>query len=184
MDLLDEIWRMIFECLDVVEIVKLREVSKRFKFLIDTMCFKKLIIYGYGSSWRHTNFPGPMLQFREFSFLPDSSFQLVFANLKILLMDCKLGLDFNLELLNEFRRLEKLYMRRIELSERTHVLKLPNLKSLRISLYVPQIFKPKANGRKWQDKWQAWVVLESKVTKLKCDGFRHVSSFTRSALNI
>ena len=175
MDLPDEIWRMIFELLDVLEMVKLREVSKRFRFLIDTMCFKKLIIFDYCGiylcyfPYRHRNFSGPILQFPKFNFHPDSSFQLVFANLKILLMGCDLGVDFNLELLNEFRRLEKLYLRRIELPERTHVLKLPNLKSLRIGLHVPIAY-----GNNRQEKWQAWVVLESKVTKLKCDGFRRV----------
>lgn len=181
MDLLDEIWMMIFEDLNTVEIVKLREVSKRFKFLIDTMCFKKLTICDYDSihfyslGYQYKSPYGPMLQLYRFNLLSNSSFQLVFANLKVLLMGCNLGLDFNLESLNEFSKLENLSIRSVTLPEKSQVLKLPNLKTLLIDLNVPLVWKTVANGlKKWVKKWQAWVVLDSKVTKLHCSGFTHV----------
>lgn len=46
MDLLDEIWQLIFrEYLDLVKTIRCRMVSKRFKFLIDQLSSDQLSAY-------------------------------------------------------------------------------------------------------------------------------------------
>lgn len=147
MDLLDELWSLIFrEHLDFLDTVQCRRVSKRFKFLIDRLRPSELFVYGSQVSslyrtYRDDRDPAMWIQLRRFYFEANSSFQILFVNLRFLQLDIEIGIfgiydykkQFNLELLNEFVRLEKLYLNTVVIS-RSRTLRLPELKVLSINL--------------------------------------------------
>ena len=142
MDLLDELWSLIFrEYLDFLDTVRCRQVSKRFKFLIDHLQPTELFVYGFYDQAVHQTYrddrdPAMWIQLRSFYFKENSSFQIVFANLRFLQLDCvifEFQTNFNLELLNELVHLEKLYLNEVVIS-RSRTLRLPKLKVLSFTL--------------------------------------------------
>lgn len=175
MELLDEIWRLIFaEHLDFVETVRLRRVSKRFKFLVDQLRPTELFVYGHrpqicrGRSFRDDRNSSNWIQLCGFHLKANSSFQIVFANLRVLELDIllgkawKKGTPFNLELLNEFNRLEKLYLNMVIIS-RTQTLRLPNLRVFSLHLLSEQEYAEIRTRRQ-----HPRLVLDSKVKRLFC----------------
>ena len=141
MDLLDELWSLIFgEYLDFLDTVRCREVSRRFKFLIDQLRPRELLIHG-DNPHRPLSFAWPdrdpemWIQLSSLKLKPDSSFYSLFANLKFLQLNVKLQTDFNIETLNVFTRLEQLYVNMLYI-DKSQTLKLPALKvlSLRFKL--------------------------------------------------
>lgn len=140
MDLLDEIWSLIFrEHLPFLDAVRCRRVSKRFKFLIDQLRPAELFIYAYTPAscftYRYESESTMWMQLRKWDFYleSNSSFQIVFANLKFLQLEKCLNKKFNLEFFNEFVQLEKLYLNLVVIS-RSQTLKLFKLKVLSIKL--------------------------------------------------
>lgn len=138
MDLLDEIWSLIFgEYLDYVDTIRCRRVSKRFKFLIDHLRPSELLVYSYETD-KHFNCgpvdrqPTRWIQLPE-SLPPNSSFQIVFGRLKFLQFGTTLHKEFNLELLNEFVQLETLYLGEVYLVK-SKTLRLPKLRALSLRL--------------------------------------------------
>lgn len=180
MELLDEIWRLIFsEHLDFVETVRCRQVSKRFKFLIDQLRPTDLLVYGrmnpnfLGNSYRDDRNSSNWIQLNRLELVPDSSFQIVFASLRVLELNIELNMsgkkEFSLEVLNEFHGLEKLYMNKVVIS-RNQTLHLPNLQVFSIDLYSEE------ESKELQIRWniridyskQPRLFLDSKVKRLLC----------------
>lgn len=162
MELLDEIWRLIFsDYLELVDTFRCRQVSKRFKFLVDQLRPSGLFVCGhepwkyspYVGGYRDDQKPAQWIQLIEFNLRPRSSFQIVLANLKCLEINIYLKADFNLELFNEFTRLEKLYLNQVMISK-SQTLRLPKLKVFSVNLF---------SGRE-----NVFLVLESKVRRLFC----------------
>ena len=183
MELLDEIWRLIFaEYLDFVDTVRCRRVSKRFKFLADQLGPKELFVYSHmfplceSTGYRDDRNPLNWIQLHRFQFEPNSSFQIVFANLRVLELDIHLGKnivksekEFNLEFFNEFVHLEKLYLNTVVISRR-QTLRLPNLRVFSIRLYSEDEFFECSS--RWEERIiysrQPRLVLDSKVQRLLC----------------
>ena len=170
----DEIWRLIFgEHLDLVETVRCRRVSKRFKYLVDQLRPTELLVYGYRiwpcspSDHKDDRSPAHWIQLYRFQLTPNSSFHIVFANLKVLELNMPLGETlwgvwdekaFNVEIFNEFVLLENLYLNRVRIS-RNQTLRLPNLRAFSITLYSKDEHR------------MPRLVLDSKVQRLFCSGF-------------
>lgn len=142
MDLLDEIWILIFrEHLDVLDAVRCRKVSKRFKFLIDQLRPSELFIYSFYPhsltfTYRYERAPTIWWQCRKavFNLEPNCSFYILFANLRFFQLDMSLyKKDSPIEVFNGFFHLEKLYLNRVVIA-RSQTLKLPRLKVLSIAL--------------------------------------------------
>ena len=182
MELLDEIWRLIFaEYLYLVDTVRCRRVSKRFKFLVDQLGLTELFVYGHMPSicgsdgYRDDRNPSHWIQLYRLELEPNSSFQIVFANLRVLELDIvvgktfKSGKEFNLELLNEFVRLEKLYLNTVVIS-RNQTLRLPSLRVLSLTLYSTEEYAE--CSARWKERIiysrQPRLVLDSKVKRLLC----------------
>lgn len=169
MDLLDEIWVLIFRrYLDGIDTMRCRQVSKRFNFLIDQFCLTELLVCDYHSTCYDVHSvdrePGLWIQLFEFNLKPNSSFQAVFAErLKFLQMNIKLTREFNLEILNEFVCLEKLNLMRVIIS-RTQTLKLPKLTTFSIRLYTEREYK--YHSRPINYDREPRLVLDSKVKNL------------------
>lgn len=184
MELLDEIWQLIFaRHLDAVDTLRCRRVSKRFRFLVDQLCLTELAVYGHKPSMPglcspcygdYDHDPFHWIQVYQFDFGPNSSsFQIVFRNLKFLQLDLDLkrncGKIFNLELLNEFTGLEKLYTNTVVIRT-TQTLRLPRLKVFSIKLYSEREYdnRPATSYFRFNYKKQPRLVLDSKVEKLFC----------------
>ena len=95
MELLDEIWHFIFTVhLGLVETVRCRRVSKRFKSLVDQLHPTELLVYdhwpsSYAASY-HRDDRSYWIQLYRFELESNSSFQIVFANLRVLELDISL----------------------------------------------------------------------------------------------
>ena len=174
MELLDEIWSLIFrEYLDLLDTLRCRRVSKRFKNLIDQLRPSELLIYGYDHSSyyyeAYTDYRDPKMWVqlpKSFNLEPNSSFQIVFANLKFLQFDMILRKEFNLELLNEFVLLERLYLNRVVLSTRK-TLRLPRLQMLALRFQSDkENRKGPSSYRRIDYQREPRLVIDSKVKTL------------------
>lgn len=189
MKLLDEIWRLIFtKYLDFVDTARCRLVSKRFKYLIDNLGPTELAIYDCSKFYNqlekfyvdHDREPVYWIQLSKlnfFRFKPNSSFQIMFKHLKFLQIylslnalsrdEKKLFKKFNLEFLNEFTSLEKLYLNEVSIS-RSQTLRLPRLKVFSIELFSRREARedPRFYGINYRK--QPFLVLDSKVERLFC----------------
>ena len=150
--------------------IRFRQVSKRFKFLIDQFCMSELLVYG-GSQLEQLHYtddrePGLWLWLSEFNFVPNSSLLNMFAKLKFLQMNIKLYEEFNLEIFNEFIELEKLYLKDVVIS-RSQSLRLPKLKvlSIRILTKSQSEYTGKVQERIHYSR-EPRLTLDSKVEKL------------------
>ena len=143
MDLLDELWSLIFrEHLYFLDTIRCRRVSRRFKFLIDQLRPTELLICGkYPNGllpiYRGDRDPQMWIQLRTLNLNPDSSFHSVFVNLRFLQLNTNLEREFNLELFNEFTRLEKLIMNFV-IVRVSQTLRLPALKVFSLRLRPDQ----------------------------------------------
>ena len=172
MELFDEIWHFIFsKYLGPMEIIRCRRVSRRFKYFADQMRPTELLVYDYKSltstelSYRDHRMPSQWIQVYRFELRRKSSFQILFANLRVLQLDMPLGKtshderEFNIDLLNRFVRLEELYLDQVTIC-RSHTLRLPSLKVLSIVLQSAQTAF-------WHELPR--LVLDSKVRRLSCE---------------
>ena len=176
MELLDEIWHLIFtEHLDYVQIIRCRQVSKRFKALVDQLRPTELLVYGHWPHFytdRRDRIPSHWIQLYRFELEPNSSFQIVFANLRVLHLNMHLGKmwshekEFNLEILNDFHCLEELYVNRMAIFQ-NQTLRSPNLRVLSIELYLPDSYERQHQAM--DDNQHPRLMLESKVQRLSCD---------------
>ena len=100
MELLDEIWHFIFtEHLDLVETIWFRRVSKRFKSLVDQLRPTELLVYDHSPSTYAASDhagedrdPSHWIQLYRLELKPNSSFHIVFANLRVLELNMPLGM--------------------------------------------------------------------------------------------
>ena len=183
MELLDEIWRLIFiEHLDLLDTVRCRRVSKRFKSLVDQLRPTELLVYGHKCSYsidfshKDGRSPSHWIQLYRLRLKWNSSFQIVFANLRVLELNIELEErskgerdEFHLELLNEFVRLEELYVNKLTIY-RNQTLRLPYLKVLSIELHSKDDLKENSVSRQERIyRQQPRLVLDSTVWKLSCE---------------
>lgn len=145
--MLDEIWMMIFrDHLDLLDVVRMRQVCKRFQCLVDQMSRTDLIVScgSFPVCFETEKEPETIFVLDEhdqngLKFLPNSprfrAFQAFFANLKSLYLYIhpKEESKFNIETLNEFTKLERLRLYAIQISK-DQTLNLSMLKTLTIGL--------------------------------------------------
>ena len=175
MELLDEIWSLIFrEHLDLLDMIRCRRVSKRFRFLIDQLRPSELFIYficpNVNSTYRYERASAIWWQWRKqpFRLEVNSSFYIVFANLKILQLEMALyNEDSPLEVFNEFVKLEKLYLNDVVIA-RSETLKLPRLKTLSVRLKSADEHEREECGRIFPLNYdrQPRLVIDCKLEEL------------------
>lgn len=174
MELLDEIWRLIFtDYLTLADAFRCRRVSKRFKFLIDQLAISELIVYNRSFPfliyyYKGDQTPSHWIQLYEFNFEPNSSFRIVLENLKHLELSYYLEKEFNLEVFNQFTRLEKLYLDKVIISK-NQTIRLPMLKVFSIRLWSER--ENKCNPAHFcliNYAKEPYLMLDSKVEKLFC----------------
>ena len=171
LNLPDELWVLIFrKYLDGIDTIRSRQVSKRFKFLIDRFCMSELLVYGssYLGYLHYTDDrePGLWLWLSEFNFAANSALLNMFAKLKFLQMNIGLYKEFNLEIFNEFIELEKLYLIKVVIS-RSQSLRLPKLRVLSIRIITEKQSKYSGKVQERIDySREPRLMLDSKVEKL------------------
>lgn len=176
--LLDELWSLIFrEYLDLVDLVRMREVCKRFKFLVDQLGLSEVLVFNYPIRFLNVlkvdKVPYLWIRSRGFELELNCpkfiAFRTLFANLKHLQLGIALGRDgLNLEVLNEFTKLEKLHVEEMRI-KRDLVLRLPKLRTLSIRLQSEReyILRPHEVKRLNYDR-EPHLVVDSRVETLIC----------------
>lgn len=173
MELLNEIWSLIFrEHLPLLDVIRCRLVSKRFKFLVDHLHPTELFVYHYSPEAsrftdRYERESTRWMQWRKYQFHleANSSFQIMFSNLRFLQLETHLDKKFNLEIFNEFAQLEQLYLNSVVIS-RSQTLKLPKLKVLSIELYSDNESKRRDIYRPLDYDREPRLVLDCKLEQL------------------
>lgn len=136
-DLPNEMVVMFLKELPLVDLVNSRLVSKRFRLLVDChFKFQELVAFDNSSYDDLSHFHRTVEPFKcenffqplRSNFLDSSTFELLFADLRCLVIDCELA---NLESLNKFENLQRLDLYRPIVIDR-QTLKLHNLRHLTI----------------------------------------------------
>ena len=170
---------MIFrDYLDLVDVVQLREVCKRFKFLVDHLGPTELLVSHHlpPSEVIDGKDPDQFIQLNHFDLEPNTQqligFKTVFANLRFLRLNVSHDLkknSFNIEVLNELTKLERLYLP-LRWIAREQVLKLPRLKVLSIYLRLEKEYYMRPYEiKRINFDLEPHLVVDSKVEKLICD---------------
>lgn len=179
-DLLDELWSLIFRdhLDDLVAVLRMREVCKRFKFLVDQLGLSEVLIFRYPVPFLNVlkvdKEPRHWIRWDDFQLEQNCpkfiGFRNLFANLKHLQMSIADGNEYlNLEVLNEFTKLEKLYVASM-LINRDLVLRLPMLKTLSVRLRSERERHTRPN-QIWRINYdeEPHLVVHSKVETLICE---------------
>lgn len=177
---LDEIWSLIFkDYLELADAVRMREVCKRFRFLVDQLGLTELLVcrfyYPFEGVFKVEKNPDHWIKLRNFKWEPNSpkfiAFHAFFTNLKCLHLDNHLDLEeekFNIEVLNEFTRLEKLHVNQMWI-ERDQVLRLPKLKTLSVRVRLERECRLRPSEiRRLNYDLEPHLVVDSKVETLVC----------------
>lgn len=136
--LLDDLWRMIFECLHLLDRNNCRLVCKRFKRIVDTIKLKELVIANEPSVVNYWHLNNKPIDFRTYiTNLSLSSFQVPtrHRNLKRLKFICDLNSKFDFNQLN-LRTLEHLEFNGNISCSTYQSFDLPNLRILLIEAEV------------------------------------------------
>ena len=178
-DLLGELWSMIFkEYLDLIDLVQMRKVCKRFKFLVDQLGLSEVLVFSSSNPFRNVlkvdKEPYHRIRLRDFQLELSCpkfiAFRNLFGNLKHLQLSLTNRSEgLNLEVLNEFIKLEKLHVEDMRI-KRDLILRLPKLKTLSVRLRSENeyIFWPREALRVNYDR-EPHLVVHSKVDTLICE---------------
>lgn len=186
-DLPTEIIFFVLNKLDMPDLIRSRLVSKNFKYLVDNLKKRKLTIFqdnlliyeelkvDFDLS---NSFKTPLEDFR---FFESASFKNFFINIKDLKFFIrKRSATFNLEVLNEFKNLERLLLFHF-LSDSNRILDLPALKHLTIlNNHVFDIFENNWNQTLYVNT-EIKILVKSKVENIELDAHFNIFEFEHPA---